>query len=210
MGQTLEEVTTVRPVQINSQYNTLCLPFSMNESQIAASSLATAEIYHFSGATLVNNSELELYFQPTATITAGVPYFFRLPETGDNWTGLDFEDVTITTATAGSVTYGDVTLIGTLSQVSISGTDKLYLAAGNELHWSATTRTIKPFRAYFSVVGLPAGAPPRARAIVRPNMPTDIESVQSTAISSQKIIENGQLFIQKNGVKYNAQGQIVK
>ena len=39
--------------------------------------------------------------------------------------------------------------------------------------------------------------------------PTGIESVQQ-AIRSQKIIENGQLVIIRDGVKYNVQGQIVK
>ena len=198
-----------RPAQLSNQYNTLCLPFSMNETQIAASTLADAEIYKFSNAEK-DGDNLDLHFQPVTTIEAGVPYFIRYPQDGDNLTGFDFDDVTVSTTTAGSVTHGDVTLHGTLSTVSVSGNDKLYLAAGNELHWSSSTKNIPPFRAYFSVAGLGAGAPPRARIVERENTATDIESVQSSVISSEKIIENGQLFIIKNGVKYNAQGQIVK
>ena len=37
-----------------------------------------------------------------------------------------------------------------------------------------------------------------------------VESVQSSAVSSQKVIKNGQLFIEKNGKTYNAQGAEMK
>jgi len=209
LNEDLGYVTLARPVQKGGQYNTLCLPFSLTEEQIAKSSLATAEIFKFSGATK-DGDELELYFQPVTELTAGVPYFFRFMDDGANLSMLSFADVTVTTATAGSVTHNGVTLIGTLSQVSVSGSDKLYLAANNELHWSSSAKTINPFRAYFSVAGLPAGAPPRARIVEREAVATDIESAQTSAISSQKVIENGQLYIIRNGVRYNAAGQVVK
>ena len=50
----------------------------------------------------------------------------------------------------------------------------------------------------------------RLLGIDRSGMPTDVENVEAVKIESRKVIENGQLFIIKNGVKYNAQGQIVK
>ena len=40
--------------------------------------------------------------------------------------------------------------------------------------------------------------------------PTGVESVQDAEIRVQKIIRNGQLLIEKNGVLYNAQGTVVK
>ncbi len=39
---------------------------------------------------------------------------------------------------------------------------------------------------------------------------TGIENAQNSDIRSQKVVENGQLFIINNGVRYNAQGQVVK
>lgn len=203
------DIAINRPAQKSNQYNTLCLPFSMNETQIANSSLADAEIYKFSNAVKDGNN-LDLHFQPVTSIEAGIPYFIRYAEEGSNLTGLDFANVTMETTTAGSVTHGDVTLHGTLSQVTISGSDKLYLAAGNNLKWHDGDKTINPFRAYFSVAGVVPGAAPKARIVQRENTTTDVESIQHSTISNQKIIENGQLFIIKNGVKYNAQGQIVK
>lgn len=41
-------------------------------------------------------------------------------------------------------------------------------------------------------------------------MPTSMESIQPSVFSTQKRIENGQLLIIHNGVKYNAQGQVIK
>lgn len=197
-----------RPAQLSNQYNTLCLPFSMNETQIENSSLNGAEIYEFANAAK-NGEYLDFHFRPVTTITAGIPYFIRYPQDGTPLTSLDFEDVTVTTATAGSVTHGDVTLIGTLSQVSISGADKLYLSANNTLYYSSTPKTIKPFRAYFSVAGVGPNYAPKARIVQRENTTTDIESVVSEG-KTIKFLENGQILIKRGESVYNLQGQIIK
>ena len=42
------------------------------------------------------------------------------------------------------------------------------------------------------------------------NQATGVESIQSSAVSSQKVLRDGQLVIIRNGVEYNAAGQIVK
>ena len=39
---------------------------------------------------------------------------------------------------------------------------------------------------------------------------TDVESIQPSAVSSQKVLRDGQLVIIRNGVEYNAAGQMVK
>ena len=39
---------------------------------------------------------------------------------------------------------------------------------------------------------------------------TDVESIQPSAVSSQKVFRDGQLVIIRNGVEYNAAGQMVK
>jgi hypothetical protein len=51
-------------------------------------------------------------------------------------------------------------------------------------------------------------APRRMRFVF--NQTTDIENVSTKFGGSEKILRNGQLIILKNGVMYNAQGQIVK
>ena len=41
-------------------------------------------------------------------------------------------------------------------------------------------------------------------------MPTAIDNVSAKIGGSEKRMENGILYIIKNGIKYNAQGQIIK
>ena len=62
----------------------------------------------------------------------------------------------------------------------------------------------------YNAPGGGASAPKRIRLVMtNENTATGIES-QELKANSQKLIENGQLIIIKNGVRYNAQGQIVK
>ncbi len=197
-----------RPAQME-HYNTICLPFALDADQIAESSLAEAEIYKFSNAEK-DGDYLNLHFQPVTAMEAGVPYFFRFPTSGDNLSSLTFEGVTVTTTTPQDVVHGDVTLHGTLSQITgVSGNDKLYLAANDELHYSASERNINPFRAYFEVAGVGAGAPPRARIVANKDQATGIENVAAEG-KAVKFIENGQILIKRGEVVYNLQGQIVK
>ena len=51
-------------------------------------------------------------------------------------------------------------------------------------------------------------APRRLRFVF--DQATDVESIQPSAVSSQKVFRDGQLVIIRNGVEYNAAGQMVK
>jgi hypothetical protein len=42
-----------------------------------------------------------------------------------------------------------------------------------------------------------------------PDTPTSVDNVEAT-VAPVKVIENGQLIVIKNGVKFNAQGQVIK
>ena len=45
---------------------------------------------------------------------------------------------------------------------------------------------------------------------VNTDLPEGVENVETETIKAQKLIENGQVFIIKNGVKYNVLGVTVK
>lgn len=202
------DITINRPAQME-HYNTICLPFALDAGQIAASSLADAEIYKFSNAEK-DGDYLNLHFQLVTAMEAGVPYFFRFPTSGDNLSSLTFEDVTITTTAAQDVTHNGVTLHGTLSEITgVSGADKLYLAANNELHYSASARTINPFRAYFEVAGVGASAP-RPRIVAHKDQTTGVENVQGDKVQGTKVIENGVLYLMYKGTKYDVQGRRIR
>lgn len=201
-------ITINRPAQME-HYNTICLPFALDAGQIAASSLADAEIYKFSNAEK-DGDYLNLHFQPVTAMEAGVPYFFRFPTSGDNLSSLTFANVTVTTTTPQDVTHNGVTLHGTLSEITgVSGADKLYLAANNELHYSASARTINPFRAYFEVAGVGASAP-RPRIVAHKDQTTGVENVQGDKVQGTKVIENGVLYLMYKGTKYDVQGRRIR
>ncbi len=73
--------------------------------------------------------------------------------------------------------------------------------------------SVPAYRAYLSC-GYPGNtgesAPARMRIVFHKDAPTGVESVQPSAISNQKIIRDGQLFILRNGVEYNVNGQMTK
>ena len=67
--------------------------------------------------------------------------------------------------------------------------------------------TLGAHKAYIDLASGPAHAP--RRLVFHTDEEQGIEDVQN-AVQSTKLIENGQLVIIKNGIRYNAQGQIVK
>lgn len=70
---------------------------------------------------------------------------------------------------------------------------------------------LKEHKAYVKYVGSQDSAPRRMRFVFeQENTATGMESIQPSAVSSQKVLRDGQLIILRNGVEYNANGQIVK
>ena len=220
-GQTFDELIIDRPVY-SGMYNTLCLPFNMDALQIAASSLNGVEIREFAGASVVGDALYISVSEPVDAIVAGRPYFIKynaaLPL--ENMT---FEDVVINNADldANQVNYNGVTMMGTFgpfmmnAQTGFETDGYVFLGQNNQLYWPNTTNAIKPFRAYFKINISGGGTMPIKRGmpvkISEPNnMPTEIEGVMVEENIGRKIIENGQLIIVRNGVYYNAEGQIVK
>lgn len=223
-GQTVPDLTIDRPV-VNNMYNTLCLPFNMDADQIANSSLNGVEIYEFVDAD-VTNDELYLYTsEEKHEIVAGRPYLVKF-SAASQLDDLNFINVVINNADLDNqaVTIKGVTFKGTFQPIVLGAQTELdfngghlFLAANNTLMWPNTNSPLKPFRAYFTVnvdAGQSAGMPVRrgmpAHIGGPAQIPTGVENVQGDNVQSTKVVENGVLYIIKNGVKYNAQGQVVK
>ena len=130
-GQTLPELEITRPV-LNNMYNTLCLPFSMDADQIAASSLNGVQIYEFTNA-VVADDELYLYVsEPVNTIVAGKPYFVQYAAAAQ-LDQLSFTNVTINAADldAQAVTFNGVTFKGTFAPFEMPAQTELNLNGGS-------------------------------------------------------------------------------
>ena len=91
---------------------------------------------------------------------------------------------------------------------SINTPANCYVLAGNDgvgfYHYTASM--LNPHKAYVIYSG--SQAPHRMPFVF--NQATGVDNVSAKFGGSEKILENGVLYIIKNGVKYNAQGQIVK
>jgi hypothetical protein len=114
-----------------------------------------------------------------------------------------------TTAATGGT---NADFIGTFVKTTIpANVNNLYLQSGNVLMFSENDVTIKGTRAYFHV-DVPSGILPvvRPRIVLNGQVLTDIELINGEPQVNGKFIENGQLIIIRDGVRYNALGVRVK
>ena len=216
-----------RTIWADDEYNTICLPFALDASALAASPLAGYNrLKAFRGAQVSGtgaSTNIDIFVEDATAIEAGVPYLISYPSAHADIENPVFEDITVTTTTPGSVSADGVTFQGMFAQVHIdqhNGTkDYLFLGENSQLYWPLTSEigdeSVKMlgFRAYFIIDrnDIPSLVAPRgthARFVNAPKQPTAIEEINTT--NCTKFIENGQLIILKNGIKYNAQGQVLK
>ena len=213
-GETID-ILFNRTLIDNKDYNTFCVPFSLNADQLAASPLANFKLKAFDYAA-IEGTELLIAITNASSIEAGVPYFVANNENGEVTEQL-FQDVTITAATPGKVDKGDVSFQGVFDKDTLfaqtgADHDQLFLGAGNTIYWPQSDKIVKGFRAYFNVLTggsalhIKAGMP--VRIVERQQTPTGCENVQSES-KTLKFIENNQVVIIRNGVKYSVQGQVI-
>lgn len=124
--------------------------------------------------------------------------------------------VVLTPTDAAAVTVSaENALHGTDSEMEAPG--NCYVLSGHSTDYSVTgvgfyefTGTIPAHKAYLTISGGAAYAPKKLRFVFNnEQLATGMENA-AEALKSEKRIENGQLIIIKNGVRYNAQGQVVK
>ena len=147
-------------------WNTLCLPFTINANEIAASPLAGAEIRALSSSSLENGT-LTLTFTPATGegavtyIEAGKPYIIRWAEAATNIVNPLFRGVTMGTNNRNFTSIdGKVSFKGTYAPITFTEEDKsiLFLGEENTLYYPQPDLTdpdhpkyprINAFRAYF-------------------------------------------------------------
>ena len=104
-----------------------------------------------------------------------------------------------------------VDAVTTLASLNIDA-DECYVLSGTNTYgvgfYKIDGSSLKANKAYVIYDGEPSGAPRRLRFVF--DQATSMENVQGDKVQSTKVVEDGVLYIINNGVKYNAQGQIVK
>ena len=92
----------------------------------------------------------------------------------------------------------------------------LFLGQNNQLYWPNVANDIRAFRAYFySGDGVVQSVHPRVRLVVRPETPTDViegynADTWSAVVPARKVLDNGNLIIERDGIRYNAVGQVIR
>ena len=187
-------------------YNTISFPFAVSSEKVIAAFGAGVELMYMTGATL-DGTVLDLEFAPTTSIYQGTPYLIK--PTADvvnpQFTSVEF---VLSDATSSATSGTNADFIGTFIKQTIPGNpNNLYLQANNMLQFSQSDVTIKGTRAYFRV-NAPSSALPvlRPRIVMNGQVLTDMELVNGEPQTDGKFIENGQLIIVRDGVRYNALG----
>ena len=207
VGGAAVDVTLNRTI-IGGMYNTICLPFKVSGTQCEAVFGNDVELYTLGSATL-SGDILNLQFDVAHDIWNGTPILIK---TSSDIVNPIFEGVTIESATGDHTSGAAATFRGTfVAKEFHSGDQVLLLLANNKLAFPQSDKTLKGFRAYFEINGGSSAAPIRSARIVTPNnMPTEINLVEQENNGVVKTIENGQLIIIRDGVRYNALGEQLK
>lgn len=195
----------------NGIWNTIALPFSMTANQIANTFGAGTRVAKLqSTSTVASQNAINLVFAYVNEIEAGTPYIILPTETGN---GAIIESVTINTTENPVVIAGQVTMHPVLKTISYNYGNgdpiKFFLSADGDLHYNEASNSIKALRAYFTfdnVTSIAAAAQVRARVVFNENVETGMDNLINEN-APLKVIENGQLIIIRDGVKYNIQGQ---
>ena len=212
------DITIGRSIVCAGYYNTICLPFSL--PTLDGTPLEGGDLWAFKYAK-VDEATGELLFRivEASSIEAGIPYFIAFPS-GDPIANPLFKNVTISATSGKSVGNDIAKLWGIVDQPEVFepyDETKLFLAANNTLYWwkGTSDSRLNNFRAFFVVnTGSGSHAPifhgMPARIIKEEETATGINDVQTNTIQSIKLLENDQVVIIRNGVKYNVQGQVIE
>lgn len=188
------------------QWATLSVPFNCTLDQ--EDELYNA-VYRLNTMTLAGDGgSVTFEFLRTNTIEANHPYLI-VPRKAIS--SVVFYGVRLETPEAINRTTDDrVSFVSSLWAQTMYGPNDFYVVSGSSLRYARTTGTaIKGNRAFFRKIGSAASAPRRAIVVIdgeeREVEITDdaIEEVQNV----RKYMENGVLIIERNGARFNAQGQ---
>ena len=164
MGQTLDITFRGRKFIIDSEWNTLCLPFSMTAEQIGNSPLEKGRIVELdTEKTTLSDGVLTIAYKTATEIEAGKPYMVKWvidEETED--THIDdpiFKRVTISAAAPTAVSAAGITFCGTFAPLTLASGDKtrLWLDDDVRLRWvSGQEEQVSPTWCYWDLNGLDA------------------------------------------------------
>ena len=200
------------------KWHVVSLPFEFNLVTHPGHPFS-GNIYEMTGATY-NDGYLDFNFMPmTTTMKANKPYIFYSGTPAEN---VVFEDVTFVDLarytgegsnvliSAGSVDFINTTYRKALNEENKPNKHIVYIYSNKLYYPNNNVIWMRAFRGYF-YLNMPDGAiqhiRPRVLIVSGAGTATAIEaSSEEETVSVKKYVENGILVIERNGVKYDAQG----
>jgi len=182
-------VLSGRKLWKDGAWNTICLPFTVNDfsgTPLEGATVKTLESSDFNDA----DGTLTLNFSNDnlTSIEAGKPYIVKW-ESGDHITNPVFPGANISSTMRNvATTYAD--FIGTYRPIAFAGEDKsiLYLGGDNNLYYPNDAMTINACRAYFHLNGIEAGDVANIKEFVL-NFEDDPDAIGSVH-SSESIVHS--------------------
>ncbi len=178
------KVTLARAI-VPGSYNTLCLPFDVDNVLLKEKFGEDVELAELSG-THMENETLYFDFAPADAITAGVPYLIYVSDAVES--PITFNAVTVkegtqpvTTSLADFIPVFDVTTLDNGNE------NILFLGANNTLYYPSTTSgAMKGFRAYFEVKGAAQGA---KAMVMMDNSLTGVKTILNENLQNEQVFD---------------------
>ena len=185
-------------------YNTFCSPLKLTSDVCQAVFGEDVEIYTLKEA-IADGAVLNVELKSESDVWQGTPVFIR---PSHDIVNPIFIDVEMKAENPASTTKTNANFVGTFVKTTLTGGDNiLYLGPDNTLYYPEVDTPIKGMRGWFVIHDAPVAAPmiKHMRIVENTNVVTDVEFVgaENNAI---KTIENGQLVITIDGVRYNVMG----
>ena len=190
-------------------WQTITLPFALNAAQITEIFGAGTQVLKLAKAGVAPDQAMELGFTTVTGIQASTPYLIMPAQTVG--AGTIVRNITLNT-NAQTVKVSNVTMHPLLDKITYDYTTDdvlFFVGSDNYLHYKANNNEILGLRAYFTFDGITTyaqAANVRARIALREDAATGLDNLINEN-APVKVIENGQLIIIRDGVKYNIQGQ---
>ncbi len=190
------------------QASTVCFPFALTQGECDAAGVFY-ELTDFDGTTLTFTEVT------SGGTTAYKPYLFKATATGAPFSDLTARAITASSEATTSYTTADnngytATMTGTLAKQSVNGKYGWNSVGGAFSKATSDEVTIDAFRAYITLNGVSLARV--AARFVGDNVTgiNEVSETQNVLNPDRKYIENNNIVIVKNGVKYNAAGQLLK
>ena len=155
VGKEVQATLSGRTFFKDGNWNTLCLPFSLTEDQIAESPLAGATIKKFYDGN-VTGKHVDIVFSDATEIDAGNFYIFKWAETGDDLANPVFNNVEIVKSDEYVVEKKDndnFLIFGNFDSFpidpSVDGCYTYFLGSEGHLKYSDKYRVLNTFRIFF-------------------------------------------------------------